>query len=1151
MTVKEASNGVVRTSTNTYAHSNRQSAAYSGAQSWTTSQQEVADVQRKAAPRIYPHIKDLQAEHQKRIQIDIAAVPVKTLLGAAQASVNRVNTDVTYKRPDLAFVEYLVSSEILLNLIPRHKDFPSIKTDQGQWGQLYTFLRKQNDAQNGMFQEIKAVIIDDNTKNGTKPARESLPSTSISAREGQRPSDGSASRDAIPGNPSRTQSMQDELFLDRKTSSTFHQLGTRAIQEQSQLKQDGNSHRERPLVHSKPDSLHSRPISRNGITRDVPGDPLSQRFSQLRIPHRTQSPGQNGESQPSYGNHVDMPSPQEYFPSSEASSTVPIPSRSSFRDTDLPSKPSGPRTMPLPPKVPHLPPKVPLNSNAVVVLPQAPAPAYDPSKSMVTPIKTNLPSPNRKTNFPGAEQTSPQLAKRSSATSSLPNGNAQPSRPTSGTPKSQTRQTSITAAEFYEKLRTMTVLVIDVRSRAEFDEGHIHAKCIMCIEPLSLNSGMPAEDLEDRLVISPEAEQSLFEKRNDFELVVYYDQRTKSDLFLRGAPTRTEANSLRALHDTLYEFNDYKPLRRPPVVLAGGLDAWMDLVGPQALATSKTAGLIGSTNARRGNRNFGRPIGRVPMASANSSLEVRKRRLREQNTLNPDEEKKWLEKAKNEEVNPVDYQNAQSDGEGDSNGEEPPSPFIHSYEDFLRRFPEASSIQQSMVASTPSPTPLSVPPPPSRIPPSRPSPPPLPSIPSRPAPAVPRPSYSGVSEQQSQSSPASRQTSSAQYPLFTPRSTSRFLKLPHTGLINFGVTCYMNATIQCLLATIPLSQLFLDNRWRDFLQKNWKGSNGILPGIFANLIRSLWCDDCTAVRPNSMRNLCARLKQEWGVDRQQDAKEFFDFVVDCLHEDLNVHWERTPLRPLTTEEEMQREHMPIRHVSDIEWRRYSHREQSPISDFFAGQHASRLRCTTCQNTSTTYEAFYSISVEIPRSSRKQGWDLHDCLRSYTQEERLSKDEMWKCPYCKCEREATKQITITRAPMFLVIHFKRFEMRKGESAKKVHTPIHFPLFGLDMGAYTLPPPTQREVQQADPNHEHIPELATSAPYLYDAYAVMRHLGSSGNGGHYISLVRDASRGCWRKFDDDRVVDFDPAKLKSDQRLQNEQAYILFYCRAPAR
>ena len=79
----------------------------------------------------------------------------------------------------------------------------------------------------------------------------------------------------------------------------------------------------------------------------------------------------------------------------------------------------------------------------------------------------------------------------------------------------------------------------------------------------------------------------------------------------------------------------------------------------------------------------------------------------------------------------------------------------------------------------------------------------------------------------------------------------------------------------------------------------------------------------------------------------------------------------------------------------------------------------------------------------------------------------------------------------------------------------------------------------------------PDAAVTPPFLYDAYAVMRHLGASGNGGHYIGLVRDVARGCWRKFDDDRVSDFDPNRLKPDQRLQNEQAYLVFYGRQVAR
>ena len=241
--------------------------------------------------------------------------------------------------------------------------------------------------------------------------------------------------------------------------------------------------------------------------------------------------------------------------------------------------------------------------------------------------------------------------------------------------------------------------------------------------------------------------------------------------------------------------------------------------------------------------------------------------------------------------------------------------------------------------------------------------------------------------------------------------------------------------------------------------------------------------------------------------------------------------------------------MPVRKVSRIEWDRYSHRESSFISSLFAGQHASRLRCTTCRHTSTTYEAFYSISVEIPRSGHG---DIHECLKSYCQEEMLSGDEVWKCSYCKCEREATKQIIITRVPQFLVVHFKRFSASKTESARKVHTPINFPLHGLNMEPYMPPSASSSAISQYQSTTTgDVIDAATTPPYLYDAYAVMRHIGQSGGGGHYISLVRDASRACWRKFDDERVTDFDPSRLKPEHRLQNEQAYLVFYGRAAAK
>ena len=1108
-----------------------------------------------ASKGVLPHIRDLQGRSQAKLQGCNTFVPIRSLLGAAQASVTRVNTDVTYKRPEFAYIEYLVSSEILLNVIPRHKDFASMKSDRNQWGQLYNNLRKQNGAQQSMIEEIKRIIEDDNIQNNTLPDARLAP-TNTAGPPSQPGSTSTVPRPlSMPGSPKTEHVPNDELFIDLKPVPRSPRLDHNIQREGRPAHFEEPSQRSRPTVQPKPLALHSQALSHSDQSQRGSNDALSERFSQIRVQQKThmdppEQPRESSESTP-----ATQPFSSPSKPGSPKTSFVPLPATQSSTIEIMPQgRPSGPRDMPARTSLPPPPPKIPIDLTNQTPFPRAPSPAYNPSRTIAPSLNTQLVPPKTSNRLEPEVEILPPRPPLSGQHGHL-NGNGPSSRSGTSTPRPQSGQTAVTAAQLYENMRTMKTLVIDVRDRAEYDEGHIHTRSTMCIEPLSLRSGISAEDVEDRLVLSPETELEMFEHRNEFDLVVYYDQKTPNDRFLVGPPTRTEANALRALYDSLYEFNDYKPLRRPPVVLIGGLDAWVDLVGAQALATSSTSAHAGSKVARRAGRKIGRPLGRVPKASANSSLEVRKRRLREQNALNPDEERKWIEKAQTEEVNIADFEQAQSDGERASIDEEPPSPFIHSYEDFLRKFPDVST-QQSMTApsmpirSLPPPPPP--PPPPSRRPPSQlPPPPPLPTIPSRPAPALPRPSYGGVSDRESlQGSPITRQSSSAQYPLFTPRSTSRFLKLPRTGLVNFGVTCYMNATIQCLLATIPLSQFFLDNRWRNMVQKNWKGSNGVMPGIFANLIRSLWCDDCTAIRPTSLRGFCARLNQEWGEDRQQDAKEYFDFIVDCLHEDLNMNFNRHPLQPLTTKQEMVRERLPIRQVSKTEWDRYSHREQSPISDFFAGQHASRLRCTTCHNTSTTYEAFYSISVEIPRNSNKQGWDIHDCLRSYTQEERLDQEEMWKCPFCKCEREATKQITITRAPNFLVVHFKRFEMRKGESAKKIHTPINFPLFGLDMGPYMIPPPSEKEEKELQ-GTTHGPDTAMNPPYLYDAYAVMRHLGQTGNGGHYISLVRDASRACWRKFDDDRATDFDPAKMKPDQKLQNEQAYILFYCRVPAR
>ncbi|KAJ3274213.1 ubiquitin-specific protease doa4 [Terramyces sp. JEL0728] len=237
-----------------------------------------------------------------------------------------------------------------------------------------------------------------------------------------------------------------------------------------------------------------------------------------------------------------------------------------------------------------------------------------------------------------------------------------------------------------------------------------------------------------------------------------------------------------------------------------------------------------------------------------------------------------------------------------------------------------------------------------------------------------------------------------------------------SGLRNLGNTCFMNSTIQCLSATIPLARYFLNGSYKRHLARNNPlGSQGKVADSYAALIQSLWSCEDPVVIPTEFKSCVGGLHPSFAGNEQQDSQEFLAFLLDQLHEDLNVA--KRPFPPNGPDLDSE-DYAPVEFMQ-LEWSKYRARNWSIVVDMFQGTLKSMLRCSACGKTSTTYNQFMYLTVPIPprnnRGMKSGPVSLYECISTFLEEETLDGDDMWHCPRCKKPRKATKRLSIVKLP----------------------------------------------------------------------------------------------------------------------------------------
>ncbi|BDD55625.1 hypothetical protein MAP00_001119 [Monascus purpureus] len=314
------------------------------------------------------------------------------------------------------------------------------------------------------------------------------------------------------------------------------------------------------------------------------------------------------------------------------------------------------------------------------------------------------------------------------------------------------------------------------------------------------------------------------------------------------------------------------------------------------------------------------------------------------------------------------------------------------------------------------------------------------------------------------------------------------------GLYNLGQTCYMNVILQAMLHDPLLSTYFLGNGHQTY--------DCTVPDCVGCAVAETFYDfnNTEKVEGFAALNL---LLASWKASpalagyRQQDAHEYYQFLVDRLHATADDHLDDND------------QNCPC----------FFHKA-------FYGKLRSSVTCHQCGNVTLTEDPMVDLSLDVQAKKRVMGGSsatatatLSGCLESFTSPERLMAG-VYNCSGCDgTQQKATKQLRIKKLPSILCMQLKRFDHNSSVS-EKVEGRIDFPL-SINMLPYT----TKQCSKSID-----------RSKFIYDLSSAVVHKGKL-DAGHYYAYCRHGDE--WMRFDDDKVT---PA---SESEVLSCDAYLLFY------
>jgi ubiquitin carboxyl-terminal hydrolase 10 len=400
------------------------------------------------------------------------------------------------------------------------------------------------------------------------------------------------------------------------------------------------------------------------------------------------------------------------------------------------------------------------------------------------------------------------------------------------------------------------------------------------------------------------------------------------------------------------------------------------------------------------------------------------------------------------------------------------------------------------------------------------------------------------------------------------------LALSPRGLCNQSNFCYINATLQALLACPPFVNLF--RSLRDILSKKPCKATPIIQSVFDfvsefepmlrgnNSKRERRNDAfCTGsnLEPTGIRKVLGLLEgSTFKVEgRQEDAEEFLSHLLNALHDEMIkvMKWAENRKERLSMKNTISINQVNVTQLNgrledvngeeddEDQWQVMGPRNKgcltrktaiskSPISETFLGQMCSalhRMNPTSTNFKSATLQPFYTLQLDIQNENIRS---VRDALEGLSAKEELT----GIVSNNGVEMEAWRQISLEDLPMVLILHLKRFVFEKsGNKIQKVDKKLDFGI-DLEIGKDLLSVSSKTKY--------------TMKQRQYKLFAVVYHDGEEAHKGHYVADCFHPSGGSmwgqcgWLRFDDTAVKQIPENQMLTS--LPPRVPYLLYYRRA---